>query len=123
MTRTDGHEVFVAIAGNDRRVAAAARHLHRSLQSIGWSLAVLECDVGPAILLVEQNVRAVRKISGYAYLLEMGTIAAEGSVDLTHDFRIPDVEFSIYILLYSSSFPRSYRPSIGVRCATRCSAI
>jgi branched-chain amino acid transport system ATP-binding protein len=44
---------------------------------------------GLSILLVEQNVRAALQISDYGYVLEMGSVAAEGpSSDLANDPRI-----------------------------------
>jgi branched-chain amino acid transport system ATP-binding protein len=44
---------------------------------------------GLSILLVEQNVRAALQISDYGYVLEMGTVAAEGpGSELANDPRI-----------------------------------
>jgi branched-chain amino acid transport system ATP-binding protein len=44
---------------------------------------------GLSILLVEQNVRAALQISDYGYVLEMGTVAAEGPCgELASDPRI-----------------------------------
>lgn len=44
---------------------------------------------GLSILMVEQNVRAALQISDYGYVLEMGSVAAEGlSAELAHDPRV-----------------------------------
>jgi branched-chain amino acid transport system ATP-binding protein len=46
-------------------------------------------DSGTAILLVEQNARQALKLSGYAYVLELGRCAAQGSAeDLLKDMAI-----------------------------------
>ncbi len=44
---------------------------------------------GLSILLVEQNVRAALQVSDYGYVLEMGSVAAEGtSAELAGDRRV-----------------------------------
>jgi branched-chain amino acid transport system ATP-binding protein len=44
---------------------------------------------GTTILLVEQNARQALKVANYGYVLETGTVVAEGkSEDLLHDSRI-----------------------------------
>ncbi|MFG1394927.1 ABC transporter ATP-binding protein [Xanthobacter agilis] len=44
---------------------------------------------GVSILLVEQNARAALKVADYAYVLELGRVAAEGpAAELAHDPRV-----------------------------------
>ncbi|WP_342364402.1 ABC transporter ATP-binding protein [Terrarubrum flagellatum] len=51
-------------------------------------------DQGVAILLVEQNAAAALKISDYAYVMEFGRFALEGTAsDLAKDERIADIYF------------------------------
>ena len=53
-------------------------------------------DQGVSILLVEQNVRTVLKISDRAYVIENGCVELEGAaVDLSNDPRVIDAYFGV----------------------------
>jgi branched-chain amino acid transport system ATP-binding protein len=48
-------------------------------------------ETGVAILLVEQNARAALQVADYAYVLELGDIALEGSAErLAKDPKVID---------------------------------
>jgi branched-chain amino acid transport system ATP-binding protein len=69
------------LSGGERQMLALVREIFRVLADLRAR--------GLSILLVEQNVRAALQISDYGYVLEMGTVAAEGpGSELANDPRI-----------------------------------
>jgi branched-chain amino acid transport system ATP-binding protein len=70
-----------ALMSNPRLLALDEPSLGLSpllVKEIMKMLALISCDLGVSILLVEQNARAAIKISDYVYVLERGEITLNG---------------------------------------------
>lgn len=55
------------------------------VQSIRATIRALNCDLGMTVLLVEQKIAFAREIGHYYYVLDRGSVSAEGAMDTLDD--------------------------------------